>query len=664
MKEGKHEKSKFRIVEKYSVLILIATLLMSIGYAEMSGINLSVAANVKATVQDGVFITEVTRTAYEGADITNSKINSYAETTMNNTVVLGSSSDSTITYNVWLYNNSDKDHVFIGITKDEELYKDANITYSTDLVPYGTVIEAGKNMDFNITFSYVGEDTSNTTLNSILNFRFMEVPKLEVSSAGDITGIYPGQTNEASFTVTNFDSQGINGVPFDYTLATIIYDENGVEATAPITATICDTSGTAVTKAVSMPGGNGAIETTHTYKLKLVWDASKNSADYANKTYTYKIKAVATPNATETESKYAEYTLTKEAPAEEPLTKITTAPFYFATDPTSTETTTKEMSENKAALNLTISNNDGTNWNSFETKYTIALDNTDFTLWIDGVEYANNVTAVRTLGANELINIIEAIELKPKTTSTTLTSEEICNITITTTSPYAKTEIIKVIATDKTAPTAPEITGGSEGAYATSQTISVSKEATDIGTGVKYYQYIVDNDGQEIATTATGNVENGISHTFDTDYAGSYVYFRAVDAVGNVGEWSNAERLYIDKTGPSAPIITGGGPTYMTERTISIVTPAVDEENGISHYQYYLSSDNTEPTTSTEATGNVGNTANETSMTFNTNYEDYYIYFRAVDMLGNVGEWSNSQELCIDINPPIVRIRKLITVQF
>ena len=662
MKEGKHEKSKFRIIEKYSVLILIATLLMSIGYAEMSGISLSVAANVTAKVQDGVFITEVTRTAYEGADITNSKINSYAETTMNNTVVLGSSSSSTITYNVWLYNNSDKDHVFIGITKDEELYKNANITYSTDLVPNETVIEAWKNLDFNITFSYAGTDTSNTTLNSILNFIFLEVPTLELSSAGDITGIYPGQTKEASFTVTNFDSEGINGVPLDYTLAITIYDENGAEVTSPITATICNESGTEVTKVVSMTG-DSATKATHTYTLKLAWDSSNNSIDYANKTYSYKIKVVATPNATETDGKYDQYTLTKEAPAEEPLAKITTAPFYFVTDPTSADTTSIEMADNKATINLTISNNDGANWNSFETKYTIALDNTDFILYVDGVEYANNVTEERTIGTGELINIIEAIELKPKTTSTTLTSEEICNLTIKTTSPYAKTETIKITATDKTAPTAPEITGGSS-TYATSQTISVSKEATDIGTGVKYYQYIVDNDGQEIATTATGNVENGISHTFDTDYAGSYVYFRAVDAVGNVGEWSNAERLYIDKTGPSAPIITGGGPTYMTERTISIVTPAVDEENGISHYQYYLSSDNTEPTTSTEATGNVGNTANETSMTFNTNYEDYYIYFRAVDMLGNVGEWSNSQELCIDINPPIVRIRKLITVQF
>ena len=119
MREGKHKKTKFKVIEKYSVLLLIATLLMSIGYAEMSGITLSVAANVKATVQDGVFITEVTRTTYSGADITNSQINSYVETSMNSTVVLGSSSSSTISYNVWLYNNSDKDHVFRQCQGDE-----------------------------------------------------------------------------------------------------------------------------------------------------------------------------------------------------------------------------------------------------------------------------------------------------------------------------------------------------------------------------------------------------------------------------------------------------------------------------------------------------------------------------------------------------------------
>ena len=575
MKEGKHKKVKFKVVEKYSVLLLIATLLMSIGYAEMSGITLSVAANVKATVQDGVFITEVTRTAYDGADITNSKINSYAETTMNNTVVLGSSSDSTITYNVWLYNNSDKDHVFIGITKDEELYKNTNITYSTDLVSYETTIKAGQNMDFNITFSYAGSDVSNNTLNSILNFRFMEVPKLEVCSAGNIVDMYPGVTKEASFTVTNYDSSGVNGVPLDYTMVATIYDANGAEVTAPITATICDESGTAVTSSKSMPKGE---ETTHTYKLKLTWDVSNNSTDYVGKTYSYKIKTVAVPNKTATEGKYETYTLMNETAT----AKITTAPFYFVTDPTSADSPTVEMADNKAAINLTISNNDGTNYNPFETKYTIALDNTDFILYVAGTEYTNNITGEIQLGAGALINSVEAIELKPKTTSTTLASEEICNITITTTSPYVKTETIKIIATDKTVPTAPEITGGSR-TYATSQTISVSKEATDVGTGVKYYQYIIDSDGQEIATTATGNVgstASETSHTFNTDYDGYYVYFRAVDGVGNVGEWSNAERLYIDINPPTVSVKSTETETVEENASIEISTYFNISENG------------------------------------------------------------------------------------
>ena len=500
---------------------------------------------------------------------------------------------------MWLYNNSDKDHVFIGITKDEKLYSNTNITYSTDLVPYGTVIKAGQNMDFNITFSCAGEDTDNNTLNSILNFRFMEVPKLEVSSAGDITGIYPGQTKEVSFTITNFDSSGTNGVPLDYTMVATIYDEKGTEVTAPITATICDTSGTAVTKAVSIPGGgDGVVKTTHKYTLKLAWNASDNSADYANKTYSYKIKVVATPNKTVTEGKYADYTLTKETTT----AKITTAPFYFATDPTSTETTTKEMSDNKAAINLTISNNDGANWNSFETKYTIALDNADFTLWIAGMEYANNITGEIQLGAGDFINIIEAIELKPKTTSTSLTSEEICNITITTTSPYVKKEVIKIIATDKTNPTKPEITGGSK-AWATSRTISVSKEATDVGTGVKYYQYIVDSDGQAIATTATGNVGNGTSHTFDTDYEGYYVYFRAVDAVGNVGAWSDSQMLYIDINPPTVSAKVAESETIDENYDSTFDTYFNISENGkapITSEVYIDTSNNNEVVTNTK----------------------------------------------------------------
>ena len=60
--------------------------------------------------------------------------------------------------------------------------------------------------------------------------------------------------------------------------------------------------------------------------------------------------------------------------------------------------------------------------------------------------------------------------------------------------------------------------------------------------------------GVGVAVNATGSA-SGIakSVTFSEDMDGAYVYFRAVDAAGNVGEWSEPQRLWIDTT---SPIIT------------------------------------------------------------------------------------------------------------
>ena len=54
-----------------------------------------------------------------------------------------------------------------------------------------------------------------------------------------------------------------------------------------------------------------------------------------------------------------------------------------------------------------------------------------------------------------------------------------------------------------------------------------------------------------VAVNATGS-SGGIakSVTFSEDMDGAYVYFRAVDAAGNKGEWSEPERLFIDTANP------------------------------------------------------------------------------------------------------------------
>jgi len=112
-------------------------------------------------------------------------------------------------------------------------------------------------------------------------------------------------------------------------------------------------------------------------------------------------------------------------------------------------------------------------------------------------------------------------------------------------------------------------------------------------------------------------------------------------------------QFYFDNTGPSAPAITGGSTSWATSRTISVSTASTDANVGtIANYEYYRTNSTTAPNASTAATASLS--AGTTSVTFNTNFTAYYVYFRAVDSLGNKGEWSTAQRLYIDINAPTV----------
>jgi len=154
-----------------------------------------------------------------------------------------------------------------------------------------------------------------------------------------------------------------------------------------------------------------------------------------------------------------------------------------------------------------------------------------------------------------------------------------------------------------------------------------------------------------ITNAANNATEPQTEQTFTEEGDGYYIWVRAVDHAGNKGPWSEAQRVWIDATGPSAPVITGGSETYATSRTISVQNAATDSASGISHYEYYCTSDSATPTATTEGTSLA---SGETSKTFNTNMAGNYVYFRAVDVVGNKGEWSEAQRLYIDVNDPTV----------
>ena len=220
------------------------------------------------------------------------------------------------------------------------------------------------------------------------------------------------------------------------------------------------------------------------------------------------------------------------------------------------------MNQQKATLNLTVTDKEGDNTNPYETTYKITPVDSKFVLKIDGAEVTSTGITKTIKNTSQTL----AIELIPKDLST-ITGQEECNIIIETTKPYTKTTTLKITVKDTIGPTAPEITGGSE-AYATSRTIKVITESVDQGTGVAYYEYYVANN----ATRPTKETQ--------------------------------ATKI-TDKTGPTAPVITGGGDTYALSRTITVSQDAVDEESGVAYYEYYLTPDSTPPNKNTPSTGRV-----------------------------------------------------------
>jgi len=159
-----------------------------------------------------------------------------------------------------------------------------------------------------------------------------------------------------------------------------------------------------------------------------------------------------------------------------------------------------------------------------------------------------------------------------------------------------------------------------------------------------------------ITNAANSTTEPQTSQTFTEDGDGYYIWVRAVDHAGNKGPWSEAQRVWIDNKGPSAPVIEGGSSAYALSRTISVKTEADDKgASGVAYYEYYKKSGSDKPDENVEGTKV---TTSATSQTFNTNIAGEYVFFRAVDVVGNKGAWSDGQQVYIDVNVPTVTCKQ------
>ena len=169
--KAQNKKTHFEI---FSVLIIVATLFMSIAFADVSDIELLINGIIAPQVQYGIFIEDISVSSRTG--VVSEEVKYYRGTNLSTSVELSSSSASSLIYEVTLYNNqTDQEAYFAGVTYDKAAYDNKYITYSiTGLDPYVTVIHAGERISFTIEFKYTDGLTlsSSQVLNSLLNFKF------------------------------------------------------------------------------------------------------------------------------------------------------------------------------------------------------------------------------------------------------------------------------------------------------------------------------------------------------------------------------------------------------------------------------------------------------------------------------------------------------------
>ncbi len=183
---------KRRRISLFSLLI-IALLIVGIGYASINSVILEMAGTVRAEVPKNVFITNVEYVSDVDANTTNSKIKNYLGTMMQSTVELSKTNpNSEIIYKVTVYNNSTKTGTFLDVIYDQANYDNQDIVYEIQDTGFkiDDTIAPKEKKDILIKFKYKDSTlATNNVLNSYLNFKIAEPNMLkQISSSAYFFG--------------------------------------------------------------------------------------------------------------------------------------------------------------------------------------------------------------------------------------------------------------------------------------------------------------------------------------------------------------------------------------------------------------------------------------------------------------------------------------------
>ncbi len=163
-----------------AAVLSFSTALIGVGYAQLTS-TIGIEASIVGTMQDGVFISDVTTEQTDGVTV-----NTYFSTVLNSEVTLKGASDKK-TLKIEFYNNSTGNFSFKQVEHAGETITDAytnmNIVYSCTTLAdgkelaQGTRIAAGQSMTVEMTFAFKDGYTPTSdkeTLKSILKFSWVD----------------------------------------------------------------------------------------------------------------------------------------------------------------------------------------------------------------------------------------------------------------------------------------------------------------------------------------------------------------------------------------------------------------------------------------------------------------------------------------------------------
>lgn len=204
---------------KCLLLLLFAILFMGIGFARISDVEASIEGKSITNVQKNVFITDVIYKNSSSEEVLeNSKIKHYEQTTVNSEIALSKTDgNSSITYEIKLYNNSETIFAFDEAIYDEEFYSNENIVFALNGLKNGDMIQPKEYLTFEITFSYKNKTVpSNNILDSWIKFKF-KISTIEYNIEYTLNGGTLDISNPTTYTVETSDFTLNNPTKTGYT---------------------------------------------------------------------------------------------------------------------------------------------------------------------------------------------------------------------------------------------------------------------------------------------------------------------------------------------------------------------------------------------------------------------------------------------------------------